>query len=199
MSRSQEDPFVYLPLTIPGLLVGLGLILGCGYLALDRTDSGPPAPSARHAVIEGTIEWAGWRRSATPDGPTWFLQIRLAEDPRGFLVSAAGLSDPARTRLGEAGPKRNQGRLPMLEGKSATVVVDSHFQEPPRPTPPYMQALWVSGTPLVSAKSADGSPEPGGPSTLVLALLGAGVLLGLGLTSASLHHLAVCVRHGRPS
>lgn len=198
MSRSQEDPFAYLPLTIPGLLIGIGLIFGCGYLALDRTASGPPVSSPRHAVIEGPIEWAGWRQSAAPGGPGWFLQIRLADDPRGFLVAATHLSATARTRLGEAGPKRNEGRLPMLEGKDATVVVDSHFQEPPRPNTPYMQALWVSGTPFVSTESPGGGPA-GGSTTLGLALLGAGVLLGLGLTSASLHHLAVCARHGRPS
>ena len=198
MTRRREDPFAYLPFAIPGLLVGLGLVLGCGYLILDRVNvSSPTPPSSRHATISGTIEWAGWRRSAAAGGPVWFLQIRLAEDPRDFLVAVSSLSPAARDRLQKAGARQERGRLPVFEGRRATITVDSSFQKPPRPNHPYMQALRVDGTIITQAPSGS-STESEGPTALFLLLSGTGLLVGLGIASVSMHHIAVCIRYGRP-
>ena len=197
MTRRREDPFAYLPFAIPGLLVGLGLVLGCGYLVFDRMNaSSPTPPPSSHATVSGTIEWAGWRRSAAASGPTWFLQIRLADDPRDFLVAASSLSPAARDRLRKAGARQNKGRLPVLEGRRATITVDSSFQKQPRPSHPYMQALRVNGT-VITEPHSGSAPTSKGPTALALLLSVVGLLTGLGIASVSLHHLAVCVRHGR--
>jgi hypothetical protein len=198
MTRQHEDPFAYLPIVIPGLLVGLGLVLGGGVLAAAQIDaSSPPTAAAGQATIRGTVAWAGWRQSAAADGPAWFLQVRLDGDPRGFLVSASDLTATFRDRHDQSGPARGTRRpLSGLEGKDAVIVVDDRFQERPRPSTPYMQALRIGGT-VVAPLRPDASSE--GPSTGFLLLLGAGVLAGLGLTSVSLHHIAVCVRHARRS
>ena len=198
MTRPRGDPFAYLPFAIPGLLTGLGLVLGCGYLALSKMSGAPSTETPPgHATIQGTVEWASWRQSAAPDGPTWFLQVRLADDPRGFLVSASDLSDAFREQQAQSGrARRSRRRLPALEGKKAIIVVDDRFQQRPRPPTPYMKALRIDGTVLVSRR-ADSPPQA--PNALVVLLLGTGVLVGLGLASVSLHHLAVCVRHARRS
>lgn len=198
MTRRREDPFAYLPFAIPGLFVGLGLILGCGYLVLDRMQGPSPTPPASgHATVSGTIEWAGWRRSAAAGGPAWFLQVRLADDARDFLVAASSLSPAARERLEKAGARQNRGRLPSLEGRTATITVDSSFQERPRPQHPYMQTLQVNGTAIVPRSNPGTAPRE--PSALFVILNGIGLLAGLGIGSVSLHHLAVCVRHSRQS
>jgi hypothetical protein len=57
-----------------------------------------------------------------------------------------------------------------------------------------MKALRIDGTVLVSREAGSEAPR-----ALVVLLLSAGMLVGMGLASVSLHHLAVCVRHARRS
>lgn len=197
MSAQHEPPFAYLPFALPGLLVGFGLILGCGYGVLTRLDdSFSPKAGPGHTTIRGTIEWAGWRQSAAADGPARFLQVRLEGDPRGFLVSTSDLTAAFRERQ-VASEQAKRNRLPGLEGKQAVIVVDDHFQERPRPSTPYMKALRINGRTVVPM--APPGSTSGNPGLLTVLLLGGGLLLGIGLTSVSLHHIAVCVRHMRGS
>lgn len=195
----RADPFVYLPFAIPGLLVGGVLSVLVGWSILDRW----PSRDAEHGQVtsgqvqvEGTVEWAGWRRSARGGGPTWFLQIRLAEDPRGFLVAASDLTADATRQLSAFGEKRNQKRLPLLEGKRAVIGVDAGYRQASRSATPYMQVLRVGETIVVSA-AASTDAASAWPRTIVFVLLGTGLLVGLGLTAVSLHHLIVCARYGR--
>jgi hypothetical protein len=187
-SRST-DPFSYLPYTVPALFVGVGMLVYAGTVLYDRApaDEGA-APDT--VALRGTVEWAGWRHSARGDGPARFLQVRLAGDPRGFLVAAADLSPAVRDRLRR---QARGGRIPALEGGRATVVIDAAFRERPRAARPYLRGLRVDGTTIVRPAGAD-VPAAEGPGLL---LAGLGLLVGLGVTGACLHHFAVCVRHGR--
>lgn len=197
MSSQRETPLAYLPFALSGLLVGFGLILGCGYGVLTQLDdSFSPEAGPKQATIKGTIDWAGWRQSAAADGPARFLQVRLEEDPRGFLVSPSDLTAAFREHQA-ASENAKRSRLPSLEGKQAIIVVDDHFQERPRPSTPYMKGLRINGTTVVSM--APSGSTSGDSGLLAVLLIGGGLLLGIGLTSVSLHHIAVCVRHMRGS
>ncbi|PSQ95559.1 MAG: hypothetical protein BRD55_09990 [Bacteroidetes bacterium SW_9_63_38] len=175
------------------MVVGIGLSVLCGHLALDRWTLGTAAPSSETVVIEGTVEWAGWRKSAHPDGPVWFLQLRLTTDSRGFLVAAADLSEPFRTQLRRAGPPKNGARLSSLIGTEASIRVAPRFQEPPRLPTPYVRTLRIDGAVVLAPESSP--PSNGSSGRMVSVLVGMGMLVGVGVTGVSVHHLVVCVRH----
>lgn len=193
MSR-HDDPFTVLPFAVAGVIVGVGLSGLCGYLALDRWATPPVASRHEQAVIEGPIEWAGWRQSAHAEGPVWFLQLRLATDSRGFLVATSDLTDALRERLRQEQPLQNGARLSSLIGIQATIGVAPRFQKRPRSPTPYARTLWIDGTAVV----APGSPsaEADGPYAWIASgLVGVGLLVGFGVASVSAHHLVVCARH----
>ena len=191
--RQREDPFAALPFAVAGLLVGIGLSVLCGQIVLDRWAANPATRSSGEAVVEGTVEWAGWRKSAHPDGPVWFLQLRLSTDPRGFLVAASDLTEALRAELRRVGPRKNGNRLPSLIGTEATIGMAPRFQERPRPPTPYVRTLQVDGTVVVASGSSREANEPYGP--IAVFVIGVGGLVGLGVTGVSGHHLVLCVRH----
>jgi len=191
MSR-RNDPFVALPVAVVGLIVGLGLSGLCGNVLWHRWTMAAP-PSADPVVIEGPIEWAGWRRSVHAEGPVWFLQLRLTTDSRGFLVARSDLTEALRERLRKEQPLHNGARLSSLIGAQAAIGVAPRFQKPPRPTTPYVQTLRIDGAPVLASGSSSG--QNGSYDWVVPVLVGIGGLVGLGATGVSAHHLIVCVRH----
>jgi hypothetical protein len=187
----SEDPSALLPLAVLGAVIGAGLAFACGY-GLYHRGIGERAPAhGSHVVLNGPIAWAGWRQSAVPSGPDWYLQLRLEGDSRGFLVAASSLPTTYRARLD--GPDgRPRSPLPSLVGKRAAVVVDSSLHRSPGVSTPYLSALRVEGTTIVPL--TPGESSSGGAGVLLL-LLGVGALGGLGLLGASVHHAVLCVRH----
>ena len=192
----RADPFVYLAIAIPGFLFGVGLLVAGGTILQSHWVPDGSA-SADRFVIDDTIAWAGWRRSAAPDGPTWFLQVRLKGDPRNFLVSAEDLTASFRERLRAArqSPRRSRRALSGWEGRPVRVWVDASVRDASPSSTPYMLSLRVDGEPVV--RSPDDASEGTGKGPLFWGLIGTGMLVGLGVAGASLHHLVVCVRYWR--
>lgn len=191
---SSNDPIALLPLAVAGLVVGACLALGSGYgLHLQWSRGHDATASSAQATLEGPIEWAGWRASAVSDGPSWYLEVRLAGRPRGFLVAAESLSDRARARYGS--PAADEG-IPALAGRRATVVVDSSLLARPEQHP-YLAALHVNGETVVP--QGDKAPDESTPwiHRALGLVLGVGLLVGVGVVGASLQHVIVCVRRGR--
>ena len=192
--RQREDPFAALPFAVAGLLVGIGLSVLCGQIVLDRWATNPATRTSSEAVVEGTVEWAGWRKSVLSDGPVWFLQLRLSADPRGFLVAASDLPSAFREQLRQAGPRDNGTRLPSLIGAQAAIGLAPRFQERPRPTRPYIQTLRIDGAAIVTSGASSAGAD--GPSSWIAhGLVGIGLLVGIGVMGVSAHHLVVCVRY----
>jgi hypothetical protein len=193
MSR-RDDPFEALPFAVAGLLVGVGLNVLCGTSALSRWTADPGPGMSNQAVVEGTVEWAGWRQSAHAEGPVWFLQLRLTTDPRGFLIAESALIGPLRERLRQEQPLENGAQLSSLIGAQAAIGVAPRFQKPPRPSTPYVQTLRIDGTAVVPSGPA--SSDADGPYDWIAhVLIGIGMLVGLGVTGVSAHHLVICVRY----
>lgn len=192
MSR-RNDPFAALPFAVVGLIVGLGLSGLCGNALLHRWTTSAP-PSADLVVIEGPVEWAGWRRSRHAEGPVWFLQLRLTTDARGFLVAASDLPGDLQAQLRGAGARRNGKRLSSLIGTQAAIGVAPRFQEAPRPPHPYVRMLRVDGATVVSPNTSS-SDADGTYALLASVLVGIGSVVGLAMTGVSAHHLVVCVRY----
>jgi hypothetical protein len=190
----RDDPFEALPFAVAGLLVGVGLSVLCGTSVLSRWAADPESGTSNQAVVEGTVEWAGWRQSAHAEGPVWFLQLRLATDPRGFLVAESALIRTLREQLRQEQPLENGARLSSLIGTQAAISVAPRFQEPPRPSTPYVQTLRIDGTAVVPSGSS--SSDADGPHDwIVSVLVGIGMLVGLGVTGVSAHHLVICIRY----
>lgn len=188
MMRRSEELFAYASFAVAGLLVGLGLSVLSGTAAVQRWVPTPAALEANQVRLAGTVEGAGWRSSAR--GAERFLQIRLRDDPRDFLVVASDVPKAVREWLGRT------DRLSRLEGGRAVIVTAARFQERPRPPTPYMLALHVDGTVIVPhGRAAD--PPPPWQRTVVSILLGAGLLVGLALVGVSGHHLVLCIRAWR--
>ena len=191
--HQRENPLFAVPFAVAGLLVGVGLSVLCGQFVLDRWTASS-APSSNQAVIEGPVEWAGWRRSVHADGPVWFLQLRLTTDPRGFLVAASDLPSAFREQLRQAGPRDNGTRLSSLIGAQAAIGLAPRFQERPRPTSPYIQTLRIDGAAIVTSGASSAGAD--GPSSWIAhGLVGIGLLVGIGVMGVSAHHLVVCVRY----
>jgi hypothetical protein len=188
MTRGTDSLIAYAPFAVAGLLVGMGLSVLVGAYMLDRWGPGADAPGDDRARLTGTVAWAGWRASAR--GPERFLEIRLRDDPRRFLVAASDVPAAVYEQWGRA------DRLPRLEGQQASIVVAARFQERPRPSTPYILSLRVEGTTVVPDQRAAGSPSPW-REPVVTVLLGTGLLVGLVLAGVSGHHLAICVRAWR--
>lgn len=191
---SSSDPVALLPLAVAGLVAGACLAFGSGYGLHLQWSRGPDATaSPAQATLEGRIEWAGWRTSAVPDGPNWYLEVRLAGRPRGFLAAAESLSDRARARYGS--PATDQG-IPALAGEQATVVVDSSLLARPE-RHPYLAALRVDGQTIVPQGDAAADESMPWIRRVLGLLLGVGVLVGVGVVGASLQHVVVCIRQRR--
>jgi len=189
----SDDPFALLPFAVAGLIVGAGMAFGGGYgLHQQWGEAQRTIPPAGHVTVDGRIEWAGWRQSRVRDGPAWYLQLRIAGDDRGFLVSAASLSERDRARFGE--PTARQP-IPVLEGKQASLVIDSALSSS-NPTP-YLSALRVEGKTIIPFEEEADPPAPLWKRVGWGLLLGMGLLVGVGMFIASLQHIVVCVRHGR--
>lgn len=190
----SSDPAALLPLAVVGLVIGASLALGSGYgLHLQWSRGQGASASPAQVPLEGRIEWAGWRASAVPDGPSWYLEVRLADRPRGFLVAAESLSDWARARFGS--PAADQG-IPALTGEQATVVVDSSLLGRPE-RHPYLAALRVDGQTIVPQGGEAGDESMPWIRRGLGLLLGVGVLVGVGVVGASLQHVVVCIRQRR--
>lgn len=188
MTRRSDELFAYAPFAAAGLLVGLGLSVLTGVFALQRWAPMPEALGENRVRMVGTITEAGWRASAR--GPERFLQIRLRDDPRDFLVVASDIPKAVRERWGRA------DRLSRLKGGRAVIVMAARFQERPRPPTPYMLGLRVDGTVIVPhGRTAD--PPPPWRRAIVSILLGAGLLVGLALAGVSGQHLVLCLRAWR--
>lgn len=191
--KASTDPVAQLPLAIAGIVVGMVLALGSGYaLHLQWSDQNESIPSP-DTTLKGTTEWAGWRASAVPEGPDWYLEIRLVGRPRGFLVATDRLPEAVQSQYGS--PAANQ-HIPALTGEPATVVVDSTLLAHPA-RHPYLSGLHVNGEIIVPQKNGEleGSSLWGSPRLGLL--LGFGLLVGLALVGASLQHVVVCVRQRR--
>ncbi len=192
--RSSDDPVALLPFAVAGILVGIGLVVGCGYgLYGQWTQKG----AEQHDRLEGRIEWAGWRRSAAAGGPRWYLQVRIEGDDRGFLAAASEVAKTRRERIGIPEPPGSGARrsIPSLEGRSAVLVVDSALN-PENPTP-YLSALRVDGEPVVPLDGRAGKASPLWQQMVVWVLLGLGALTGAGLIGVSGQHVLVSIRHRR--
>ena len=188
---APDDPVALLPMAVAGLLIGAGLAAGSGYgLHLQWSGQARADATAPHATVEGRIAWAGWRASAAGEGPDWYLEVRLADRPRGFLVAAPSLTDTAQARYGP--PAAGRG-ISALSGRRATVVVDSSLLARPAQHP-YLAALRVEGETVVPLgdEQPPSSPWVDWPVGL---LLGVGLLVGVGLVGVSLQHIVVSVQH----
>lgn len=186
---ATNDPVALLPLAVAGLVIGAGLALGSGYgLHLQWSGRAWVPNSPRHTTIEGRTQWVGWRASAAPEGPDWYLEVRLADHPRGFLVAASGLADPSRFGSPEAG----RG-IPALMGQPATVVVDSSFLSGTG-RHPYLSALRVDGEAIVPLADGASNGTPRWLRWVVGLLLGGGVVIGVGVVGVCLQHVLLCVR-----
>lgn len=191
----SDDPFVLLPFAVAGIIVGAGLAFGSGYGLYTRLSDEETAQSGEYVMVDGQIEWAGWRQSATGGGPAWYLLVRIAGDDRGFLVSASSLSEQDRSRFGEPGGPAPKQPIPSLVGRQATIVVDSRLStNNPRP---YLSALRVDGETLVPLNDRSAESDPLWTRVGIVLLLGLGVFIGAGVLIGSLQHVVVCVRHGR--
>jgi hypothetical protein len=195
ITNPSDDPFALLPFAVAGIIVGAGLAFGCGYGLYTRWTDEETSQSDHHVTVDGQIEWAGWRQSAVGGGPAWYLQVRIAGEDRGFLVSALSLSDQDRSRFGEPGGPAPKQPIPSLIGKQATIVVDSGLSaNNPRP---YLSALRVDGETLVPLHNRSSESTPSWKRVGLGLLLGLGVFIGTGMLIGSLQHVIVCVRHGR--
>ena len=188
--NGSTDPVSLLPLAVAGIVVGATLSLGSGYaLHLQWSVQAEPIDSA-HTTLKGTVEWAGWRASAVPTGPNWYLEIRLAGRPRGFLVASRRLSEAIKSRF--SGPRPDEA-IPALTGQEATVVVDSTLLARAG-RHPSLAALRVNGERIVGPKN-DRSEGSASSARWGLGLLfGLGIVVGVGLFGACLQHVVVCVR-----
>lgn len=188
---SRETPVAYVHLAVLGLLFGLSMAVGGSLLLHDQWRDSRENPSASdHVIVRGRISDAQWRSSAVPQGPTRYLQVRIDGDPRGFLVSEQALSGATLRFLGISNLR--EGSLSELTGREGSVRIDSALQNEPTP---YVSALRVDGRTVVSeANTGDGLSSSWRQRILGL-LYGAGTLIGIGLISASSHHLVVCLRY----
>jgi len=188
--NGSTDPVSLLPLAVAGIVVGATLSLGSGYaLHLQWSVQAEPTDSA-HTTLKGTVEWAGWRASAVPTGPNWYLEIRLAGRPRGFLIPSRRLSEAIKSRF--SGPRPDEA-IPALTGQEATVVVDSTLLARAE-RHPSLAALRVNGERIVGPKN-DRSEGSASSARWGLGLLfGLGIVVGVGLFGACLQHVVVCVR-----
>jgi len=185
MTRRSDELFAYAPFAAAGLLVGLGLSVMTGVFAFQRWMPAPEALGEARVQVAGTVAKAGWRASAR--GPERFLQIRLRDDPRDFLVVASEIPKVVRERWGRA------DRIPHLAGQRAVIVMAARFQERPRPQTPYMLSLRVDDTVIVPL-GGTADPPPPWRRAVVSILLGVGLLVGFALTGVSGHHLVLCLR-----
>lgn len=200
MMRHRTDPYSYLALALPGVVVGVGLVFLTGFLFLDRWfETDAATPDAAHAAIQGRVEGADWVASAAPTGPRLYLRLHIEEDSRSFIVSVRTLSERGCDALGVLDRSRARAGtdIPGLIGRSADIVVDSTLRETPAQATPYVSALRVSGTVLVPLAGREGDAVSPRRRGVLLLLLGLGTLLGLGIFGASVHHVAVCVRYWR--
>lgn len=194
------DPFSYLPLALPGVIVGLGLIAGSGGLFLKQwSPSDAASADSAHTAIRGHVERADWVASAADRGPSLYLRLRIDTDPRSFIVSERSLAAPGRNRIeGLERARAGSGSvIPALAGRSATVVVDSSLRKTPDSVSPYMSALRVDGTVLVPLGTRNVNTTPVWVRRVQLLSLGLGTLLGLVIFGASVQHLSVCLRYWR--
>lgn len=192
--HASTDPVAHLPLAVAGIVVGAVLALGSGYaLHLQWGEESGSNPSSLHTTLVGITEWAGWRASAVPEGPDWYLEVRLEDRPRGFLVTTDRLSEGVGSQYGS--PGANQ-RIPALTGKQATVVVDSTLLARPAQHP-YLSGLRVNGEIIVPEKSGGSDEWSAWESSWLGVLLALGVLVGLAFLGASLQHAVVCVLQRR--
>lgn len=191
MNRS-DDPYTLLPLAFAGIVVGLVMTAVFGDLGYDQLNTGEgTSASPKYAEIEGPIAWAGWRTSAVAQGARWFLQIRIEDDHRGYIVAAEDVPETGQARFGSPGSEKDT--LSELVGKPVAVTIDSSLLEEETP---YMAGLSVGGEPIISADDGSESPSVWIRSALVIGY-GMGTLMGLGILGASVQHVVVCVRHWR--
>lgn len=189
--RQGDDPYGVLPLAIAGIVVGVGLALGFGALFYHEWVKDDETASATTlAKRDGRIEWAGWRRSARPDGPRWFLQVRIEGDSRGYIVSGDRVAASYREQVGQP----RLGEIADLRDTQATVVVDSSLLNAPTP---YLSGLHVGGETVVPLENAQSKRSSLWGRAGRLLLYGAATLVGLGILGASGHHVVVCVRYRR--
>jgi hypothetical protein len=149
-----------------------------------------PSFSSRYAYVSGTIERAKWVASGAAGGPTQYLQVTIEGDPRGFITSAQSVSGTYREAFRDQDP-----RIPALEGREATIVVDSSLRKSPDTPTPYMLALRVDGGPIAPLDAAEDEAQVGEAQIILLSFLGTGMLVGVGLTGGSLQHVYVCFVH----
>lgn len=195
----SDDPFALLPFAVAGLIVGIGLALGGGYgLSQQWRATDASGRITEHVEVEGCVEWAGWRQSAVGEGPGWYLQVRLVGDERGFLVAASSIPASQQARLEGADGRARNREVTSLKGKQATIIVDSGLVASPGNLTPYLSALRVEGETIVPLNGRTSSSTSLWRRLVWMLLLGIGLLAGVGLSAASVQHIAVCVRHGRP-
>ncbi len=189
----RTDPFALFPVAVGGIVLGLLVIGGCGYLAFDQaTTREPTGRASTYAQIEGRVAWAGWRTSAARGGADRFLQIWFENDPRGFLVAVKDLPDAVRKRLEES--RSRDDEVPALVGRTATVAVDSALLGEERP---YISGLQVGEEPIIPVGRASSDSSQGCGQRALRYLYWTGILFGVVLLSASVQHVVVCVRYGR--
>lgn len=188
--RQGKNPYGVLPIAVAGIVVGIGLVLGCGALMYHEWPEDGHASPTTPVKVEGKIEWAGWRRSARPDGPRWFLQVRMEGDPRRYIVSGDRVPASYREQVGQP----RSGEITELGDKHVTVFVDSSLLKMPTP---YLSGLHVGGETVVPVENAQSTSFSVWGRVGLLSLLGAAALVGLGTLAASVHHVVVCVRYGR--
>jgi hypothetical protein len=192
MDRS-DDAFAYFPVAIAGAVLGLGLMVGCGYFAYDH---GPAGDNTRrlssYAMIDGRVEWAGWRMSTGRGGPHRFLQIRFEGDHRGFLVASENVPRAHRRQFERT--RTGDDEIPSLMGRAATVAVDSALLNEETP---YISGLWVGEETIIPVRGNSCDSVDGWRQTALLSLYWMGTLVGLGILGVSVQHLTVCVRYWR--
>jgi hypothetical protein len=187
----RDDAVAYFPVAIAGAVLGLGMMVGCGYVAYKHEMAGGDADEdPSYAMIEGRVAWAGWRTSAVREGPNRFLQIRFEDDHRGFLVDARDLPRAHRRRFERSGAGDDE--ILGLIGVTATVAVDSALLNEETP---YMSGLRVGGETVIPVHG--GRADSSTRSMALLLLYWGGTLLGVALLGASVQHMVVCVRYWR--
>lgn len=189
----RDDAFAFFPVAIAGAVIGLGMMIGGGHFAYDYRTAGNEAHGlSSHAIIEGRVAWAGWRTSAAGGGPDRFLQFRLENDPRGFLVAADDLSSADRKRFKRS--HSNDDEVPTLTGATVVVAVDSALLDEETP---YIAGLRVGGTTIIPARRDPSDSMHGWTPPALLTLYWICALVGVGILGASVQHIIVCVRYWR--
>lgn len=192
MAAASETPDVYLPVAVFGILAGLTLVLGGGFVLHAQWASSIQQAASEYVTVQGRIAEARWRRSAAPQGPRRFLYVKIEGDDRGYLVAEQDLPSSSRDGLGIS---EDQGTgLSGLVGQKALIRFEVSLREEPTP---YLTELRIEGQTVFSEGTISSRFSTSLSQRLLALLGGLTVLIGVVGMGVSIHHLTVWGRYWR--